>query len=214
MPLGLLFVAVQLLDFLWTILNLAGVEHTEIAPGITAASPLNFVSYPFSHGLLAAVIWSGLVYLVMRYGVKIRGRLPARTAWIMAVAVFSHWVLDWFTHRADLPLAGNESVKTGLGLWNHPAAALLLEAVITIGGLALYLRRSRENGLGGKFGMILLMSIVLLFTVVGMMGGSPPPNVPILAATALVMYVVIALLAGWLDRKRTVLEMPSKAKRA
>ena len=47
--LGTLFMAAQFIDLLWPTLLLLGVEHVEIAPGITRVTPLNFISYPVSH---------------------------------------------------------------------------------------------------------------------------------------------------------------------
>ena len=56
--LGTLFLAAQFLDLLWPTLVLLGVETVRIAPGDTAVTPLEFVSYPFSHSLLAALALS------------------------------------------------------------------------------------------------------------------------------------------------------------
>ena len=38
-----------------------GIEHVRIAPGITASTPLEFISYPYSHSLLT------LALLVLKY---------------------------------------------------------------------------------------------------------------------------------------------------
>ena len=51
--LGTLFLATQFIDLLWPSLLLVGLEHVEIAPGITQVTPLNFVHYPISHSLVA-----------------------------------------------------------------------------------------------------------------------------------------------------------------
>src|SRR5207302_1385641 len=56
--LGLLIAAPILLDLVWPILVLAGIEHVEIAPGDTAFTPLRFTDYPISHSLLASIGWS------------------------------------------------------------------------------------------------------------------------------------------------------------
>ena len=50
--LGVLLAAAQLADIVWPVLVLAGVEQVRIAPGATAYTPLEFVSYPWSHSLL------------------------------------------------------------------------------------------------------------------------------------------------------------------
>ena len=55
----------------------------------------------------------------------------------VGIAVFSHWVLDWLVHRPDLPLYDN-SFKVGLGLWNYPALAFVLEIAVLFSGMYLY----------------------------------------------------------------------------
>ena len=58
--LGTMFLAAQLADLLWPTFVLLGIERVEIAPGATAVTPLDFVSYPYSHSLLALALWSTL----------------------------------------------------------------------------------------------------------------------------------------------------------
>jgi len=57
----------------------------------------------------------------------------------VALAVFSHWVLDLVVHRPDLPLYDNAAK---VGLWNYPAPAFLLEVAALFAGMFLYLRLS------------------------------------------------------------------------
>src|SRR3954469_22002914 len=70
--LGWLTAAVVFLDLLWPVFLLIGIEKVEIDPGNTAFTPLNFVSYPYSHSLAMAVVWSvvlgGLYFGFTRYG--------------------------------------------------------------------------------------------------------------------------------------------------
>ena len=97
--LGTLILAAQFIDLLWPIFLLLGLEHVRIAPGITKVSPFDFYDYPISHSLLMVVVWSvvlgGLYYAFRQY---------PRGAWIIALAVLSHWVLDFIVHWPDLPL--------------------------------------------------------------------------------------------------------------
>src|SRR3954462_5216738 len=111
--------AAQLLDLLWPVLLLAGVEHVRVAPGDTAFTPLAFDSYPVSHSLVMACVWGALLAVAYRAA----GRARVAAGWI-AIAVVSHWVLDWVTHRPDLPLAPWSATKVGLGLWEWPAATV------------------------------------------------------------------------------------------
>ena len=70
--LGTLFLAAQLIDGLWPVFNLLGLEHVEIAPGDTAFTPLRFVDYPITHSLFMCAVWAALFgvayYVVRRYG--------------------------------------------------------------------------------------------------------------------------------------------------
>ncbi len=72
LSLGTLFLAAQFIDLLWPSLLLLGLEHVEIAPGITRVTPLNFTHYPISHSLLAVVGW-GLIFALAYYALR-RGR--------------------------------------------------------------------------------------------------------------------------------------------
>jgi membrane-bound metal-dependent hydrolase YbcI (DUF457 family) len=119
-PLWVLFVAVQLLDFLWAPLVLLGIEKVRIVPGITAANPLDLYYMPYTHSLIGALVWSGLAFVL--YRVASGARPSNAAAFIVALAVFSHWILDLIVHRPDLAIY-DDSLKVGFGLgiteaWN------------------------------------------------------------------------------------------------
>src|SRR5213593_2871722 len=59
--LAVLLTASQLADVLWPIFLALGLEQVRIDPGNTAFTPLDFVSYPYSHSLVMLVIW-GVVF--------------------------------------------------------------------------------------------------------------------------------------------------------
>src|SRR6266403_6069291 len=150
-PLWVLFVAVQLLDFLWAPFVLLGIEKVRIVPGITASNPLDLYYMPYTHSLLAATGWSVVAFLVYR---ALRPG-PGGAAAIVGVAVFSHWVLDFLVHRPDLPLYDN-TAKVGLGLWNPPALARGLEALLLFGAMWLYLRDKARRTAMLAFGVVML----------------------------------------------------------
>jgi hypothetical protein len=131
--LGTYVLGAQLADLIWPIFLLLGWERVRIAPGITRVTPLDFVSYPYSHSLLAQVLWGialGAVYFAVRRN--------ARAAIVLAACVPSHWVLDYLMHRPDLALVPG-GARYGLGLWNSPAATLTLELILFAIGTVLYL---------------------------------------------------------------------------
>jgi hypothetical protein len=86
--LGVLIAAPLLLDLLWPFFLLAGWEKVRIDAGNTAFTPLDFISYPYSHSLAMAIVWAalfGLCYWTVT-------RYPAGAITI-GLGVVSHWVL-------------------------------------------------------------------------------------------------------------------------
>src|SRR5262245_9164898 len=118
--LGTLFIACQFADLLWPILLGLGFERVEIEPGNTLMTPFNFISYPYSHSLVMLLAWAALFALAYRI---VKGSQTAAMV-TLAALVFSHYVLDVITHRPDMPITIGGATKIGLGLWNHPGAAL------------------------------------------------------------------------------------------
>ena len=184
-PLWVLFIAVQLLDVAWAPLVLLGVEKVRIVPGITASNPLDLYYMPYTHSLVAAVLWSAGAFVI--YRLTMPGiRTPA--ALVVAGAVFSHWVLDFVVHRPDLPLYDN-AAKVGLGLWNLPALAFGVEAALLFGGMWLYFRTGvARRTATAAFGVIMLAIQAYVFF------GPPPPSDKAAAATALLSYAVFAVV--------------------
>ena len=131
-PLGVLFLAVQVLDVLFAIFVLSGIEKLKIVPGFTAYNPYDLYWMPYSHSLVGALGWSVVAAVVCLLAAR---RLPPRArgaaAAVVGAAVFSHFLLDVPMHTPDLPLSlGAGSPKIGLGLWNHRDAALAAELVV------------------------------------------------------------------------------------
>jgi hypothetical protein len=194
-PLWVLFIAVQFLDVLWGTFVLLGIEKVRIVPGFTATNPLDLYYMPYTHSLTAALTWSVLAALAWRFW-----KPAAPGGFILAAAVFSHWVLDLVVHTPDLPLVGNQ-FKVGLGLWNHAALALLLEVVILLAGLTLYLRASTRVKSGGSAGFIIFSAAMVAIQLL-VFFGAPPKSPDAAALMALFGYVLLAAVAGWLETRR------------
>lgn len=195
--LWLLFIAVQALDVVWSVLVFLGIERVRIVPGITASNPFDLYYMPYTHSLIAALAWA--IAAAVLYKVLLRVRSWSAGVWI-GVAVFSHWVLDFLVHRPDLPLYDNVA-KVGLGIWNYPAIALSLEAILLFGGMIMYLRRTRPLSSVGRFGPPIFG--VLMLAIQSYIFFGPPPTSPVAAGvTALVSYIAFAAVAHWLERNR------------
>jgi membrane-bound metal-dependent hydrolase YbcI (DUF457 family) len=144
-PLGAFVAAALLPDLVWPIFLLLGWERVEIAPGATAFTPLAFVHYPWSHSLVAVVGWAFAAGAAARLR-----RRPLAVAGALAVLVVSHWVLDFITHRPDLPLYPGGTVA-GLGLWRSVPGTLAVELALFVVAAWLALRTApsplyRESG--------------------------------------------------------------------
>lgn len=193
--LGTLFLAAQWVDLLWPTLLLVGLERVEIAPGATRVTPLDFVSYPISHSLVAVVGW-GLLF----GGVYWAARRFARGAVAVAALVVSHWVLDLVVHRPDLPLAPGGGARLGLGLWDSLPATLAVELALFAAGLALYLRRTRAADRTGSLALWGLVAFLLLIYVANLLG-PPPPSAAAVAWAGHAQWLLVAW-AYWVDRHR------------
>ena len=202
LPLWLLFFAVQFVDILWSILILLGIEKVRIVPGITATNPFDLYYMPYTHSLVAAAAWSALVFLGYRLSISQGYASRNRPALFLALAVFSHWILDLLVHRPDLPLYDNTH-KLGLGLWNYPMPTFALEAAILFGGMWIYMRSTRSGSLVGKYGMP-IFGIVLLMVHWILFFGAPPGSANAAAVLLLVLYLGFAAVAAWLERERQV----------
>ncbi|HSE63434.1 MAG TPA: hypothetical protein VLG15_07450 [Thermoanaerobaculia bacterium] len=196
-PLWLLFIAVQLIDVVWALLVLVGIEKARIVPGITASNPFDLYYMPYTHSLVAAIVWAMAATAACRS--RPRFRTGTAAIWV-GVAVFSHWVFDFVVHRPDLPLY-DDTMKMGLGLWNFPVIAFALEAALLFGGMALYLRKTTSVDAVGRFGPA-TFGIIMLAIQAWIFFGPPPASPAAAAVTALVSYVAFAALVRWLDGRR------------
>jgi len=195
--LAVLFSAAQFADLLWPVLVAAGVEQVRLDPGNTAFTPLDFVSYPYSHSLIALILWGVIVGTIYTMAT----RAPAAAAVTLALLVVSHWLLDYVTHRPDMPLTMGGPQRLGLGLWNSVPGTLAAEFALFGGGLAVYLRSTAARD---RIGSIALWSLVVFMLVVYVAAsfGPPPPSSAAVGWSAQAMWLLV-LWGYWVDRHRT-----------
>jgi hypothetical protein len=193
--LGTLFLSVQLLDVLFSIFVLLGIEQLRIVPGFTAYNPYDLVYMPYSHSLVGSLVWAIVAGLAMT---AFRGRTAG--LWVGA-AVFSHFVLDVPMHTPDLPIAGNDSLKIGLGLWQHRYLSLAAELVVLGAGLWIYWRHAALTG--AKRTSMIVFAVFLFLVTLATPFMPPPPNDRFFAWQALFLYFLLAAVAAWVDRRRS-----------
>ena len=197
--LGVLFLAVQLVDILFFPFVLAGIERINIVENFTQSTHFELAFMPYTHSLLGSVLWAVAAYALFRWIIVKNNSV----AGMVALAVFSHWVLDLIVHTPDLPLWSDESLKVGFGLWNNAIATFILEAVLLVAALGLYLRATTAKNAVGRYGMSVFVGFLVLFNVPNIFGPLMDDSELGLAITALTAYFLFAAAAFWLDTKRS-----------
>jgi uncharacterized membrane protein len=196
--LGTAILAAMLADFLSCLFMLAGVEHFEIRQGVRgAAHYMNLYDVALSHSLAMDLGWAlAFAGAVLAAG---RGR---RVATLLAIAVSSHWVLDWVSHTPDMPLAPGTAARFGLGLWTSIPATLMVEGGLWVLAVAFYARATRARGWTVTIGFWAVVPLLTLIWYNNIAG--PPPRDPSTAPIAsLVFFSLVVAWAYWMDRTRT-----------
>ncbi|HET7215289.1 MAG TPA: hypothetical protein VFL79_16995 [Terriglobia bacterium] len=192
---GTLLLAAQWPDLLWPFFLMLGWERVRIDPGITAVSPLDFTSYPLTHSLLADFGWGlvlGGIYLIVK---KSR-----RGAFVVWACVMSHWLLDYLSHRPDLPLYPGSRLF-GLGIWNSVSVTLLVEGGLFVAGAVIYSRTTRPRNKAGDYSYKTFLAFMVLIYLGSLI--SPPPSVNAVEWAGVLSWLLIAW-AYWLDDHRTL----------
>jgi membrane-bound metal-dependent hydrolase YbcI (DUF457 family) len=198
--LGWLMLAPLLADALWPLFLILGLESVRIDPGNTVVTPLDLHDYPYSHSLVGTIGWSlllGAAYLLLR-----RDR---RAALVIALGVFSHFVLDFVTHRPDMPLYPGSATSVGLGLWNSRAGTMAVEIPMFVVGIWLYVRSTTPLRRRGSVGLWLLVALLSLMYLADMFG-PPPPSVQAIKVFGIMGWLFIPWAWG-IDRNRCPTEI-------
>ena len=194
--LGMLFLAAQFADLLWPNLVLMHVERVDLKPGITTVTPLDFVSYPYSHSLLGLAIWGVLIAILYR---TIRKK-SWNSSVVLAILVLSHWILDWATHRPDMPLTFSGTTKVGLGMWNSLPLTLFVETAMLIAGIFIYVRTTAALDRIGKIAFVTFATFLYAIYLMNLFGPLPPSTTAV-AWSAEAMWLLI-LWGWWFDQHR------------
>jgi hypothetical protein len=196
---GWLVFAALLSDLLLGIFALMGLEHASVPPDYAFRHYLWF-TFPYSHGLLALVLWAAIAGFL---GSQLQKSDNRRVSIVVAVVVLSHFVLDALVHVSGLPLAGENSPKIGLGLWNHMPLELSLETLMAVVGVVVYLRVAGSGaspvsryGIPGLIVFLTAMTWTQLFS-------DAPPKPDQLVFFWIGSPLVLSVVAYLLDRGRS-----------
>jgi hypothetical protein len=193
-PLGAAAAAAFGLDLLWPPLLLLGIERVQVDPGNTAFTNLDFVSYPWSHSLAMCAVWAVAAMLLAR-----AARRSWRTGVLLGALVFSHWLLDWITHRPDLPI-WPDGPLAGLSLWNSIPGTILVEGGLYAVGIGLYMRATRARDATGRWALVGLLVLIGAIWVT-QPWSPPPPSATAVAWGGLALWL-IPPWAAWAERHR------------
>ena len=164
-PLWVLFIAVQFLDYIWATLVLLGIEKLRVIKGFTAGSMLDSYFHPYSHSLITAILWSVVAALIYKAVCGRYSRHYSKSApLIIGVAVFSHWILDLIAHPRDLAIYDN-TWKVGFGLWNYRDPEFALEIALLAIGIVFYLARNAMPAI--RKGAVIAFGVVLVVIQIG-----------------------------------------------
>ena len=165
--LGVLVAAAQLADLVWPVMVLLGVERIRLNPSSNPFLNIAFESYPWTHSLLAGVVWGALAALGY-YALRRSGG----SSTVVGLVVVSHWVLDWITHVPDLPVYPGGPL-VGLGLWRSPTATIIVEAIVFIAGLVTYLRFTRAVDRTGTWTLWAFVALLVVLYVASIYAPAP-----------------------------------------
>ncbi|GGG53544.1 permease [Croceivirga lutea] len=198
--LGVLFIATQFVDILFFPFTLLGWEKLEFVSGFTAVNDFK-MTFPFTHGLLASILWAGIfggVYLLLS---KREQRSKKKIAIIMTLGVLSHWFADLIVHTPDLPLLHGEP-KLGFGLWNNKLATFIVELVLLVVAAFYFLKQTVL--MAKKRAALYVWSFVLFMILVNYLNYYVLPvnhDLVSLTISALISYFLFAGIAHWVEIK-------------
>jgi membrane-bound metal-dependent hydrolase YbcI (DUF457 family) len=183
-------VGTAFLDLLFGVFGILGLERVVVGnPPVFANWELHI---GYSHSLLVSVFYSvALGWLAARWW-----RSPS-VGVAIGLAVFSHFVLDVVSHRADMPLIGlgvEHDVKIGTGLATHPLAFFLVELAWCLLAWRWYDGANRR--------LLIMFLVLMAIWSNSVFGFAPPPVFSPAGQAAFTMFgfTVAAVLLWWAAR--------------
>ncbi|APG61710.1 hypothetical protein LPB140_01380 [Sphingorhabdus lutea] len=192
--LAIMMAAAQLVDIFFFALVIGGAENMRIIEGISASNNMDFYHMPYTHSLLGNAIFALIFAIIIQILYKHR-----RLSILAGCVVLSHWFIDWLVHIPDLTMMGS-APKFGLGLWNYPMIARLLETTF-IGISILFYFAARHKKMARRPFWVLVMVLIMLQSF-DWFAPAPTQMSLRLPMMALFAYIVVILLSFWNDRAK------------
>jgi len=154
-----------------------------------------FFDFPYSHSLVASILWSAGVFGLSRAILKSNGK-----ALLISLAVFSHFLLDVLVHPAQIPLLGEQSAKIGFGLWDSLYLELIVEVLLLFFGFWIYCKTvSPGNRILVILGAVLV--IVAGMTIGGQLAGPAPESAFQVAISSFSLILLLTFIFLYFDKK-------------
>jgi hypothetical protein len=168
-PLWALMLATVWLDIVFVPLFVAGAETITFV-GRPGGYGAGIIHADYTHSLIGAIALSVV------FGLAFGWRWGSRTAIVLGLVSFSHWVLDLLVHRADMPLFPGHDLKQplfGFGLWRYPWTAAGMELLLVVMGAWLYWRAARaitlvDDRARQRAGLVCLLILIGGIVVLGL----------------------------------------------
>jgi membrane-bound metal-dependent hydrolase YbcI (DUF457 family) len=182
-PIVPLLISVQLMELLWVIFNLLGIERTTTEASVRSVADIHLAFMPYSHSVAASLVLALMAWLICA--------AAFHRPWLgvaVAIGVVSHLLLDLLTHGRDIQIApGIDRVKLGLGLYSaFPIGAFVFELVY--GFFCWWIYK------GGKA----LLAIILLFNIANLSLLSPtvpgPESLLANRPTTIVLFILAQIV--------------------
>jgi hypothetical protein len=165
-PLWALMLATVWLDVVFVPLYMAGIETTELADKSHSGYGALVIHADYTHSLVGMIVLSailgGLAGLLW-------GRRPGIVVGLVSA---SHWLLDLFVHRTDMPiLPGNigHLPRLGLGLWQYPLLSAGIELALVLLGAGLYWRAASQVARAAGKGRLAAAATASLIGIFGVL---------------------------------------------
>ncbi len=193
--LGTLVAAAFLLDIVLWLFVILHIEGATV-PGDFATRHMLAFSFPYSHSLVGALVWSAAAAFIWTWSGG-EGKYFAFAPAAIAATTFSHWILDWLVLPQELPLWPG---GPGLGLGLEQPGALAIELFLAAAGLGAFLWRTNLS-VARRTAVCGLTLVVALLTVFGATMTEPPSDMLAVAGTSLLALFLMIVVAAIADRE-------------
>ena len=140
-----LMIGVGLLDYLYGVFVMFGIE----------GGTFRHLDCTWSHSLVMSLLYSALFAAAFyRWGTRVVAA--------MAIAVFSHFMLDVLSHNPDMDLWPHSAVEMGLGPYFGGFGGWF-ELLVSVSGCSVYVLCARRNGTFGRSPIVVCAMVALTY---------------------------------------------------